>query len=222
MTSIKKDMVSVILPTSNRYEVALENIKNILEQSYKMIEVIVCDDSDKDYFEKNSESFRQKLDKNRCKYVYCARFDANGKKDYGLARSRNFGVIESEGEYLVFLDDRITPAEPNAISIFVSSLKPSKEKIWVFGDKGANKTSFVENFSAIRRSHIVVAGMFCERVDQYGGMTREIISRYTNQGFKFKYVPEAKGKQVCKSRGWDKKPEQISQMGKLLEKLWGK
>jgi glycosyltransferase involved in cell wall biosynthesis len=220
--TIKKDMVSVIIPTSNRYEVALENIQNILAQSHKLLEVLICDDSDKEYFEKNSESFRQKLDKDRCKYFYCARFDAYGKKDYGIARSRNFGVIESEGEYLVFLDDRITPANENSISIFVNSLKSCKEKVWVFGDKGGNKTSFVENFSAVRRSHIVIAGMFCERIDQYGGMTREIISRYTNQGFKFKYVPEAKGKQVCKSRGWDKKPEQISQMGTLLNKLWGK
>ena len=215
-------MVSVVIPTSNRYEVALENIKNILAQSHKLLEVVICDDSDKEYFEKNSESFRKKLDKDRCKYFYCSRFDAYGQKDYGIARARNLGVIESEGEYLVFLDDRITPANENSISIFVNSLKSCKEKIWVFGDKGANKTSFVENFSAVRRSHIVIAGMFCERIDQYGGMTREIISRYTNQGFKFKYVPEAKGKQVCKSRGWDKKPEQISQMGILLNKLWGK
>lgn len=218
----KRDMVSIILPTSNRYEVALENIQNILAQSHKSLEIIVCDDSDKEYFEKNSELFKQKLDKDRCKYVYCARFDVYGKKDYGLARSRNFGIIESEGEYLVFLDDRITPAEPNTISIFFNALRSCKEKIWVFGDKGANKTSFVENFSAVKRSQIVVAGMFCERIDQYGGMTREIISRYANQGFKFKYVPEAKGKQVCSSRGWDKKPEQISQMAKLLNKLWGK
>jgi hypothetical protein len=66
---------------------------------------------------------------------------------------------------------------------------------------------------------MVSAGMFCERIDQYGGMTRELHTRFSSQGFIFKYIPEAKAKQVCKSGGWDKKPEQITAMNSLLDKL---
>ena len=217
-----KEMASVILPTYNRYEVCLENLNNILQQKYSPLEVIVCDDSDKDYFEKNVKSFKEKISKlKNVKYIYSARFDHKGKKDYGLARARNFGVIESRGEYLVFLDDRITPAEDRMINVFVKHLKAlnEHEKVWFFGDKGAHKEAFVENCSAIKRHQLVDAGMFCERVDRYGGMTRELIGRFKRQGFKMVYLPGALAKQVCKSRDRAAKKEQIKEMGYLLHKL---
>jgi glycosyltransferase involved in cell wall biosynthesis len=215
-------LISVIMPTYNRYDIAIQNIKKILDQDYPKIELIVCDDSDKDYYLSGGNSFKETiLQDQRVKYEYCARFDINGQKDYGLARARNFGIIHATGEFLIFLDDRITPAAPNAFKIFAQKLEESKEKIWYFGDKGGQKTSFVENFSAVKKSHVVDAGYFFERIDKYGGMTREIFARYSHQGFKFQYVPEAKAQQLCKSRGWDKKPEQITEMRSLLEKLWG-
>src|SRR5690606_3144502 len=214
-----KDMASVILPTSNRYPVALENIENILAQSYNPIEVIVCDDSDKMYYQAEGKAFQESLKKwPNVKYVYCARFDHLGNKDYGLARARNFGVIESQGQYTILLDDRITPAQPDMIAVFVKRLSEG-DKIWCFGDKGGNKSSFVENCSAILRHHLVDAGMFCERIDKYGGMTRELHGRFSRQGFKFVYLPDAKAKQVCKSRGWDKKPAQIEEMKKLVQRM---
>lgn len=213
--------VSIILPTYNRYEVAAENVKTLLGQAYENIEIIVCDDSDRDYYIAGNKAFQDIILSNeKVKYKYCAKFDINGVKDYGLARARNHGVIESTGEFLVFLDDRITVAKSDAIAIFADKLKRTKDKVWFFGDKGAQKTNFVENFSAIRRNLMVDGGFFFERIDKYGGMTRELFARFTHQGFKFIYVPEAKGMQICKSRGWDKKPGQIEEMRALLERIW--
>lgn len=214
---------SVILPTSNRYHVVLENIKNIKLQSYSPLEIVVCDDSDREYYKANNADFLKELaNLGVTKYFYVARFDHDGNKDYGLARARNFGVVEASGEYLIFLDDRITPAHEDMVAVFVRKLEESKSKVWYFGDKGAQKQSFVENCSAIRRSHIVDAGLFMERIDKYGGMSRELIGRFTRQSFRFVYVPEAKAKQVCKSSGWDRKPAQIEEMKKLLEKLFAR
>lgn len=214
-------LVSVIMPTFNRYEIAVQNIKNILSQKYPKLEVIVCDDSDKDYYLAGGKAFKETiLQDSRVKYEYCARFNLNGEKDYGLARARNFGVVKADGEFLVFLDDRITPASPDAIKIFADNLNSSKEKVWYFGDKGGKKTTFVENFSAIRKCHVVDGGYFFERIDKYGGMTREVFARYAHQGFKFKYIEEAKAQPLCKSKGWDKKPDQIVEMRAMLEKLW--
>lgn len=217
--NVNKDLISIIIPTCNRYDVCLKNVENIQKQNYTKREIIVCDDSEKKYFEKNSKSFQEQLLKLKTKYIYCARFDADGKKDYGLARARNFGVIESQGEFLIFLDDRITPNGENSLLQLVKPLRESKNKLWVFGDKGSQKSSFVENFSAVRRNNLVTAGMFCERIDQYGGMTRELHTRFKNQGFAFKYIPEAKAKEVCRSDGWEDKPKQISAMNLLLDKL---
>lgn len=219
-----KDMVSVVLPTANRYKVCKQNIQNILSQTHKPLEIVVCDDSEKKYYLEHGEGFRKDLKEMGIeKYFYTARFDLNGKKDYGLARARNFGVIESIGEFLIFFDDRITPANPEMISVFVEKLhQAGKQKVWFFGDKGSQKQAFVENCSAIRRSQMVDAGMFVERIDQYGGMSRELIARFARQGFRFEYVDEAKAQQVCKSGGWDKKPAQIEEMKKLLEKLFSR
>ncbi len=217
---MRKDSVSVILPTSNRYHVVFENIENILKQDYPDFEIIVCDDSDAEYYKSNSADFIKKIEKYKnVKYIYVARFNHEGKKDYGLARARNFGVVASEGEYLVFLDDRITPNCENLISTFVGFVKETK-KIWYFGDKGAHKTSFVENCSCIRRSEMVDAGMFNERIDKYGGMSRELIARYAHQGFKFQFVPAAIAKQCCKSDGWERKTPEVIEMKDVLKRLF--
>ena len=219
---ITKEKISVILPTCNRYPVCRENVENVLRQDYPNFEVIVCDDSDLDYNKANAAGFLEFVRAEpRVKYLYTARFDRDGKKDYGLARARNFGIIQSTGEYLVFLDDRMTPDNPNVLKLFAQWLSKG-DKVWYFGDKGAQKTSFVENFSAICRHRVIDAGMFCERIDKYGAMTRELHGRFSRQGFTFKYLPEVVGRQVCKSTGWDKKDKEIPEMRKFLEHLFSR
>jgi GT2 family glycosyltransferase len=219
--SLKNDKTSIIIPTCNRYSVAVRNVENLQTQTWPDIEIIVCDDSDRDEFNKNSKNFRKEiLAFPNVSYHYVARFDVDGNKDYGLARARNFGTIAANGEFLVFLDDRITAGNKHMVHMFVKQLKDNKAKLWVFGDKGAQKQSFVENCSAVRRRHLIDAGMFCERIDKYGGMSREIERRLKHQGFKFLYVPDAVGVQLHKSTGWDKKPAQISEMKKLIGKMF--
>lgn len=216
-----KNKISVILPTCNRYDVCRENVENILLQEYSEFEIIVCDDSDLDYYKNNSSEFLKFIASHKKKgvrYAYTAMFDKDRKKDYGLARARNHGIISSDGEFLVFLDDRITPDKKDVFSTFVENLKTT-EKTWFFGNKGADKSSFVENFSAIRRSEMVDAGMFCERINKYGGMTRELHGRFTRQNFNFVYLPQCLARQVCKSSGWDKKDKEIPEMKELLRRM---
>lgn len=217
-----KGRISVILPTSNRYHVVKENIEGILKQEFPDIEVMLCDDSDLDYYKTNNADIVAfaKSHKN-VKYHYTAMFDKDGNKDYGLARARNNGIIEATGEVLVFLDDRITPSNPDAFERFYNCVK-SHKKTWVFGNKGANKTSFVENFSAILRADMVDAGLFNERINKYGGMTRELHGRFTRQDFKFLYMPECLATQVCKSGGWDRKEKEIPEMRALLNRLFSR
>ena len=212
-----ENTLGVIIPTHNRYNILEENIKNILSQKVVIKEIIICDDSDKDYKNSNKIDFLFKYP--TVKYYYCARFDENGKKDYGLARARNYGIINSTSDIIVFIDDRLTPDGENSLSKLATPLVNNNSKIWTFGNKGADKKSFVENFSAIRRTNIVLSGCFFERIDKYGGMTREIIARFSNQGYKFHYVGDAMAKQLAKSSDWESKEKQIPEMRKLLENL---
>ena len=210
-------LVSVIIPTCNRYDVVLDNANKIKQQDYPNIEIIICDDSMPQYRDTNNENLN--IIKSHFRYYYTARFDEHGNKLYGIAGARNQGIVEAQGEYIVFFDDRIYPLNLNCISIFVEKLDSSKDKIWYFGNKGKEKISFVENFSAIRRNQIIDAGMFCERIDKYGAMTRELIARYIHQGFTFQFVEEAKASFSVESTDRERKSQEIKIMREFLQKL---
>jgi glycosyltransferase involved in cell wall biosynthesis len=211
--------VSVIIPTCNRYEVLLRNIHNIRRQTYP-VEIIVCDDTDKKYLGENKNQIKQ-IKEQADKYFYTALYDHEGKKVYGLGRARNRGVIEASGEFIVFLDDRITPANNEMIHIFANKLQKHGSLHWLFGDKGAHKTSFVENCSAVRRKELIISGMFSETINSYGYMTREIFSRHKKQGFKFVFIKEALAKPICSGsrRNDTERARQITYSKNILRQM---
>jgi len=191
--------VSVIIPTCNRYDILLRNVENIKNQDMD-VEILIGDDSDIHNLKANRDT-AEKIKSMVDFYAYTAIYDHERNKLYGLGRARNRCVIESRGDFLIFLDDRISPAIPNMCSLFLENMKKNEEKIWYFGNKGADKKSFVENCSAVRRNHFIAGGMFPETVNLYGFMTRELHHRYTRQGFQFQYLPDVLAEPLCKGSG---------------------
>ena len=226
MGTIKKNQkngrlskVSVVIPTCNRYSVLLRNVENIREQKHP-VEIVVCDDSlIEDY--KTNHDLIKKIKNVVDQYHYTALYDHEQNKIYGLGRARNRGVIEANGEIVVFLDDRITPANDKMVSVFVAKLNVSKNRSWLFGDKGAHKTSFVENCSAVRRREIIISGMFPETINSYGFMTREVYARHRKQGFEFTYIPTALAKPLCTGsrRSSPERQQKITLSRKKLRKM---
>jgi len=203
-------LVSVIIPTYNRAEVLLATLTSLVAQNYSNIEVIVVDDGSDDGTEQAVMDFKE-ISSLSLKYI------KQEKRGYGLARARNRGVVVSNGDILVFLDDRLA-IEENAIELFVEKLKP---RVWVFGDKGADKKTFVENFSAIFKKDLVGMGMFNERINQYGGMTRDLLNRMGYNGIKYLYINKAKAKPLIGSKSRYVKKGQILHSRYLLWKLYG-
>lgn len=176
--------VSIIIPTFNRVDILLKNLGFIEGQSYKNIEIVVCDDGSTDLTERSITAI-QKYSQFPIRYV-----NTRDTENYGLAKARNLGVIESIGDILVFCDDRLK-MHNEAITSFVNQLKDnSGKKVWLWGSKGKFK-SFVENFSATWRKSFINGGMFNERMDEYGGMTQEISNRFSAQKFKFDFCPQS-------------------------------
>lgn len=137
---------------------------------------------------------------------------------YNLAMSRNLGVVQSVGEFLVFCDSRMCPQD-GAIKLLISAISDKTDAaVWSFGNKGANKKTFVENFSAVRRKELIEGGMFNERVDAYGGMSQEIRGRFSAQGFQFIYCESANAIQLGRS-GLSGRRGDIISMKNLLSKL---
>lgn len=83
-------VVSVIIPCYNHGRYLAEAIQSVLNQTYKSIEIIVVDDGSTDNTKHVAESFPN------VKYVF--------QENQGLSAARNTGILNSVGDYLVFLD----------------------------------------------------------------------------------------------------------------------
>lgn len=206
-------IVSVIIPAT---EDRAQNVNAILEalekQTYKNIEAVVV--FDEEYAQVSDEIVKAL---NAFSFPVQVIFTGQGE-GYNLAMARNLGAIEASGESLMFCDSRMRP-EPDAIEKFLEMAKNSPEKRWMFGNKGFDKSTFVENFSMIPRDEFIRAGMCNERINAYGGMSQELRERFSYQGFKFIYVPEAKAKEMLSSHSSPSKKDDIIRMKNLLYKM---
>jgi len=203
----KSDLISVIIPATKEREDSVSKILSALEnQTYKNIEaIIIWDDEEK---EDVGVIGAEKLS------FPVIQLKTN-HKGYNLAMARNIGIIEAEGKYILFCDSRLLP-ESNCIKEFLNN---KKDNCWLFGNKGTEKTTFVENFSFIERQSIINGGMFNERINEYGGMSQEVRSRFKSQGFDFELITEAKAKEIKTSKLRSDRRDQILKMKNLLWKI---
>lgn len=92
------DLVSVIITTYKRdVDLLMQAVESVRQQSYNLIEIIIVDDNglNTEYQRKNYELFSQD---SGIKYIVNVR-------NSGAQYSRNIGFLESQGEYVAFLDD---------------------------------------------------------------------------------------------------------------------
>jgi glycosyltransferase involved in cell wall biosynthesis len=225
----ESSLVSVILPTYNRKEQVLKILERVKEQTYPNVEIVIADDgSDEENFMEDILKFKRENPDVTIKIVHTGNeiYRQQGKDVYGLAKARNLAVCEAEGKYLLFLDSRILPAV-DAIEDFVryteAQQKIAKQlKVWLFGNKGSDKASFVENFSFVDRSAFIRFGMFNERIDKYGGMSQEIRTRWMKEFEReIKYVSDITAEQMIGSKRTDKRRKDIIDMKFLLFRLYG-
>ena len=110
------DLISIILPYYKKRNFIDETIKSILSQSYKKFElIIIYDDTDKtDLF------FLKKLTRDNPKIKIII-----NKFNIGVGRSRNKGLLKSNGKYICFIDaDDIW--KKNKLKIQINFMKKNK------------------------------------------------------------------------------------------------
>lgn len=90
---MKKVIASVIIPNWNGKHLLDDCLQSLKKQTFKEIEVIVVDNGSTD----GSVSFLE----NKYPWVKIVAFD----KNYGFAKAINKGVLESSGEYVIFLNN---------------------------------------------------------------------------------------------------------------------
>ena len=99
---IDNDMVSIIIPTYNRYNFLLNAIKSVKEQTYKNIEIIVVNDcsTEKEYYDNSNNNILND--------VTIIHLEENSRKKLGYPSAgyvRNIGIKKAMGKYVAFLDD---------------------------------------------------------------------------------------------------------------------
>jgi glycosyltransferase involved in cell wall biosynthesis len=111
-------LVSVVIPCYNQAHFLGEAIESVLGQTYRRHEIVVIDDGSTD----NTSEVAGRYGR-----VHLIR-----QENRGLSSSRNAGIEQSEGEYLVFLDadDRLLP---EALRTGVEHLDSHPECVFVFG-----------------------------------------------------------------------------------------
>ncbi|WP_296117110.1 glycosyltransferase [uncultured Eubacterium sp.] len=88
------DLISVIVPVFNVEKYLVQCLESIINQTYKNLEIILCDDGS---FDSSSEICdRYKILDNRVQVIH--------KKNGGLSDARNAGIDIAKGKYLTFVD----------------------------------------------------------------------------------------------------------------------
>lgn len=94
-----KGLVSIIIPTYNSLNNLKKTIDSLIRQTYTNIEIIIVDDGSED----NTENYCKKL---LTEYTYIKYIK---QENSGVSCSRNVGLQEALGEYIIFVDsDDIT------------------------------------------------------------------------------------------------------------------
>ncbi len=92
-------LITVIIPSYNRFQYLKRAIDSVKNQTYKNIEIIIVNDksTDNQYYELKEED--------NLKIIH---LEKNTKQLFGYACAgyvRNIGLIHSKGDYITFLDD---------------------------------------------------------------------------------------------------------------------
>tara|TARA_A100001015_G_scaffold307010_1_gene402214 strand:- start:4928 stop:5665 length:738 start_codon:yes stop_codon:yes gene_type:complete len=98
------DLVSVIIPTFNRFKYLLHAIKSVNEQTYKNIEIIVINDCST-----QENYYKYDFKKISGLKIFIVHLPKNSKDIFGFAspggHARNIGMMIASGKYISFLDD---------------------------------------------------------------------------------------------------------------------
>lgn len=104
-----KNKISIIVPVYNSESTIRRCIDSVVSQTYENWELILIDDGSED----NSRRIIGEYTDERIRVI--------SRENHGVSYSRNQGILESKGEYLVFLDSDDW-LEKEACSLFVREM----------------------------------------------------------------------------------------------------
>ena len=115
-------MVSIIIPVYNRPFAVMNAIQSVANQDYDNWEIILVDDGSE------SREYQNGISDKRIRII-------NNKTNRGVAYSRNVGIHNASGDYIMFLDSDNT-IEANCLSEMIQCIEYSKSQavfsLWTY------------------------------------------------------------------------------------------
>ena len=124
-------LITAVIPTFNRGWCLANAVTSVIDQNYPAVEIIVVDDGSTD---------------NTCQVLepYLDHITLLHQKNTGVSAARNFGITQSNGEYVAFLDsdDQWTPDKISCQVDFFQRhpdvMICQTEEIWIRNGKRVN------------------------------------------------------------------------------------
>lgn len=121
----RNPLVSVVIPVYNVEQYLRACLDSVVNQTYSFMRIIIIDDGSTDSSGTICDEYKRQ--DRRVKVIH--------QKNHGLGYSRNIGINESNGEYLIFLDSDdywrldtieklVCEAEKKSLQVLVFSAKP--------------------------------------------------------------------------------------------------
>ena len=159
---MNQSLISIIIPSFNNENTIKETIESLLVQSYSCWECIVIDDGSTDDTISIIEQYSSKYQK--------IKFNKRNHSPKGVSTSRNIGIQQSEGAYVIFLDsDDLLHPDCLKNRILIAYENPEFD-FWVFkmeefhkviGDINLIHNTYTENNSRKEYLNLFLKGINC-------------------------------------------------------------
>jgi glycosyltransferase involved in cell wall biosynthesis len=133
-------LISVIVPTCDRPDLLLQAIESITLQTYRPIEIIICDNGLVPINQKALEPYD-------VDYYYIS-------PRVGASKARNYGVERSNGKFLAFLDDDDTWDKDFLYFMMKKIIENGLD--CVYGSKYIKKNGVVTKYKTIKKSDLTL------------------------------------------------------------------
>ncbi|XDD52806.1 glycosyltransferase family 2 protein [Leptospira sp. WS4.C2] len=204
----KNPMVSVIIPTYNNGHLIEQAIGSVMDQSYRNWEIIVVDNFSFDNTKSVLEKYATETN------IHFFQINNNGV----IAKSRNFGIGKSAGEYIAFLDSDdwwhssklqkslealeggadlvyhdLLEAESHSVSVLSKKVKTRKLKRPIFDDLLLNGNGIINSSVVVKKSILTTVGSISEDPKLIAWEDFEYWLRISQVTEKFTRIPSCLG-----------------------------
>lgn len=194
-------LVSIIIPTYNRWALLQQTLSSVLTQTYPALEIIVVDDGSTD------ETMTRLTE-------HAGRVTVIQQSNQGVAAARNQGIRRAKGIYLTFLDDddlieptkiarqaELLQSQPDVSLVHCGYYLSDKDgrlrdKVWLWPQTDLLRQLACHNFiwsgaPLIRRECLTTVGFFDEQLTN--GQDWDLWLRLALAGYGFAVIPEPLG-----------------------------